>query len=129
MGYLICGIYDERPEMCARYPELGSYIVDQCSFYFVDGKRKGKCDPECQASCCAQPRHNGDPTGPAMPEIAGGKPCRHLVYSETHPSLSGDGKADTSPGGDREGDRVESDPVEVALAEIGRRKGRRADAE
>ena len=125
MGYMICEIYDKRPEMCKRYPEPGSYMLDQCSFYFADNERKGACDPNCQASCCTLPRHQGEPTGPAMPEIAGGLPCKHLVYSETHPALSGIGKADTVPEGDRGGDREGPDPVELALAEIDRRKGDR----
>lgn len=126
MGYLICEIYKDRPEMCKRYPESGSYILEQCSFYFADGKRKGHCDPECQASCCALPRHQGEPTSPALPEIAGGLPCKHLIYSETHPALSGDGKEDTGAGGDGGEDKTGSDPVERVLAEIGRRKGDRS---
>ena len=72
------------------------------------------------------PRHQGEPTGPAMPEIAGGIPCKYLVYSETHPALSGDRKADTVVEEDRGGDREELDPVELALAEIGRHKGDRS---
>lgn len=123
MGYMICGIYDKRPEACKRFPERGSYVPDQCSFYFADNERKGNCDPNCQASCCMLPRHKGEPTGPAMPEIAGGVPCKHLVYSETHPAMPGDRQADTSSGEDRGGDREELDPVELALAEISRRKG------
>lgn len=126
MGYMICGIYDKRPEQCRRYPEPGSYIMDQCSFYFENGERKGECDPDCQASCCMEPRHKGEPTGPAMPEIAGGLPCKHLVYSATRPGVSSDGKADTTPEEDRGDDREELDPVELALAEINRRKGNRA---
>lgn len=129
MGYLICGIYNERPEMCKRYPESGSYIPDGCSYYWADGQRKGECDPDCQASCCQLPRHQGEPTGPGMPEIAGGLPCKHLIYSETHPALSGDREADTVSGGDREEDRPELDPVELALAEINSRKGDRSRLE
>ena len=123
MGYLICGIYENRPEMCKRYPESGSYIPEQCTFYFADGERKGSCDPECQASCCMLPRHQGEPTAPAMPEIAGGLPCKHIVYSETHPTLPGDGKADSVSEGDRAEDRRVPDPVESVLAEISRGKG------
>jgi len=126
MGYLICGIYENRPEMCKRYPELGSYIMEQCSFYFANGERKGECDPECQASCCSEPRHQGEPTGPAMPEIAGGVPCKHLIYVDTHPAMSGNRKADTSPEEDRGDDRKELDPIELALAAINGRKGDRS---
>lgn len=124
MGYLICGIYEKRPEMCKKYPERDSYIPEQCSFYFTDDStRKGSCDPECQASCCVLPRHNGDPVAPGMPGIAGGEPCKHLVYVDRHPSLSelpGGGGAE--PEGDREEDRGESNPVELALVEIDRSK-------
>lgn len=123
MGYMICEIYEKRPEMCKRYPESGSYIPDQCSFYFVDGERRGRCDPDCQASCCMLPRHQGEPTAPAMPEIAGGLPCKHIVYFETHPTVPGDRPSDTTTGDDRAGDRQESDPVELALAEINSSKG------
>jgi len=63
-----------------------------------------------------------------MPEIAGGIPCKHLKYSGTHPSLSSDGEPDTVTGGDRGEDRQESNPVELALAEIDRRKRDRAGA-
>lgn len=129
MGYLICGIYKNRPEACKRYPEPGSYILEQCSYYFADGKRKGECDPECQASCCSLPRHQGEPTSPGLPEIAGGLPCKHLVYSETHPAVSGIGETDTASGGDGEEDRAGTDPIERVLAEIGRRKGDRSRLE
>lgn len=129
MGYLICGIYENRPEMCKRYPESGSYVTEQCSFYFADGERKGECDPDCQASCCMLPRHQGEPTGPAMPEIAGGLPCKHVVYSETHPALPGNGEADTAAGGDRAEDKSVPDPIELVLAEIDSRKGDRSRLE
>lgn len=126
MGYMICGIYEDRPEECKRYPEPGSYMLKQCSFYFADNERKGACDPECQAGCCMLPRHQGEPTGPAVPEIAGGLPCKHLVYAKAHPALSTDRKADTAAGKDRRDDSEELDPVELALAEIDRYKGDRA---
>lgn len=126
MGYLICGIYEDRPEMCKRYPESGSYIPEQCAFHFADGKRKGSCDPDCQASCCMLPRHQGEPTAPGMPEIAGGLPCKHLEYVDTHPALSSDGKKDTPVEGDGESDRKEPDPLELVLAEINRHKGDRS---
>lgn len=61
-----------------------------------------------------------------MPEIAGGLPCRHLVYSESHPAMPSERKEDTVSKEDRDGDQQESSPLELALAEIDRRKGNRA---
>ena len=118
MRQLICEIYEKRPEMCKRYPESGSYVPKQCAFYFVDGERRGNCDPECPAACCMLPRHQGEPTAPAMPEIAGGVPCKHLVYSPVASSSE-------PSGGVIDEDRQGSGPVETALAEIGLRKGDR----
>lgn len=126
MGYYICGIYERRPEMCRRYPELGSYQPESCTYYFADGKRKGFCDPECGAACCFLPRQGGEPGAPALPEIAGGEPCKYIIYVEQHPAMSGDGGGDTEPREDRGGDREESDPVESVLAEMGVRKGGRS---
>ena len=130
MGYYVCGIYDKRPEMCRKYPERDSYIPEQCSFSWdAEGVRRGECDPECGATCCLLPRLNGEPGAAAMPEIAGGLPCRHLVYSETHPAMSGERKEDTVSEEDRGGDRPEPNPLELALAEIDRRKGDRSSLE
>lgn len=125
MGYYICGIYKDRPEMCKRYPERDSYIPEGCTFYFTDGERKGFCDPDCQASCCHLPRHQGEPTGPALPDIAGGLPCKHLEYVDHHPGLDEEqaGGGGTPVGEDRGEDQQESSPLELALAEINRRKG------
>jgi hypothetical protein len=122
MGFLICGIYDERPEVCKKYPQPGSYVPEGCGYWFdAEGKRGGECDPACQASCCQLPRAGGEPGGAPLPEIAGGEPCKHLVYVERHPALPSDGETDTESTGDRKGDRQEPNPVELALAEINRR--------
>jgi hypothetical protein len=132
MGYYICGIYEERPEMCKKYPERDSYIPEGCTFFHTeDGERKGHCDPDCQASCCQLPRHQGEPTSPGLPDIAGGLPCKHLKYVERHPALDEEqARGGSAPSeGDREEHRSESSPVELALAEINRRKGDRAGAE
>lgn len=131
MGYLICGIYENRPEMCKKYPERDSYIPEGCTYYFTDeGVRKGYCDPECQAACCSLPRHKGDPVGPAMPEIAGGEPCKHLIYVDKHPALEkSSGGGSSEPEEDRGGDREGTNPVELALAEIDRGKGSRPGPE
>ena len=121
MGYHICGIYGERPEMCKRYPERDSYIPEECAYYFANGERKGECDPDCDATCCKLPRHNGEPNAPAMPDIAGGIPCKHLIYSETHPAIPGGG-GDSKSGEDQAGGGEEPNPLELALSEIDRRR-------
>jgi len=127
MGHYICGIYEERPEVCKKYPESGSYVPESCMYYFADGERKGGCDPDCNASCCFLPRQGGEPGGAPMPEIAGGEPCKHITYVDEHPSRAGAvpsiGEADTGAGGDREEDRPVSDAIELVLAE--KRRGER----
>lgn len=91
MGYMVCGIYKDRPEMCKRYPERDSYIPPECTFWFdAEGTRHGECDPECQATCCQLPRHQGEPVSPGLPEIAGGLPCKYIEYVEKHPAMKED---------------------------------------
>jgi hypothetical protein len=85
MSYLICDIYDHRPQICKVYPRRDDWMPQSCTYYFEDGERKGECSLECQAVCCMQPRLEGEPGGAPMPEIAGGMPCKHLVYSKTRP--------------------------------------------
>lgn len=85
MGYWVCEIYEQRPKACRDYPQPGHWVPESCAYYFENGERKGDCDPECQSSCCMQPRVDGEPGGAAMPEIAGGMPCKHLVYVDRHP--------------------------------------------
>jgi len=122
MNRLVCGIYDERPEVCRRYPEQGSYIPEKCSFWFdAEGQRGGECDPDCQASCCMLPRLDGEPGGAPLPEIAGGRPCKYVVSTDALSALPSDREGATEPVADREGDREKLNPVELALAEINRR--------
>jgi len=79
----ICEIYENRPDLCKRYPEPGSFVPNSCGFHFPgDGTRRGRCEPECEATCCKLPRVGGDPTATSLPEAAGGLPCKYLVYSE-----------------------------------------------
>jgi len=51
-----------------------------------------------------------------MPEIAGGEPCRHIIYVEQHPAMSSIRETDTAAGGDREGHRPIDDAIELVLA-------------
>jgi len=79
----ICGIYSKRPEACKKYPQADSYQPESCGYFFPgDGTRHGRCEPDCDSSCCRLPRRNGEPGGAALPEIAGGLPCKHLEYTE-----------------------------------------------
>ncbi|CAB4131158.1 hypothetical protein UFOVP276_158 [uncultured Caudovirales phage] len=104
MGFNICGIYEKRPAMCRHYPQpLGggqtSYTPPGCTYWFDgEGKRHGECDPFCRAACCLVERAGGEPEGEQLDGAAGGLPCKHLVWSDTHPCL----RVDTSSGGDRE---------------------------
>ena len=118
MGHYACGIYEQRPEMCRRYPEWGSYIPSSCSFYFAGGERQGRCDPECDAACCFLPRQGGEPGGVPLPEIAGGEPCKHITYVDSPGAgeVPGVGEAGAGVVGDREGNRPVSDAVELVLA-------------
>lgn len=126
MGFLICGIYERRPEMCRKYPERDSYTPSGCTYTFdAEGKRQGFCDPHCQASCCMLPRKDGEPGGAPLPTIAGGLPCKHLQYVEKHPALPNDGQADPDGGGDSGEDRAEPNPLQLVLAEIRGRQRRR----
>lgn len=80
-----CGIYDDRPEVCREYPTNYSFVPSSCGFHFPgDGKRHGKCLPECDASCCKLARQYGEPGGTPMPEILDGLPCKHLEYKEDY---------------------------------------------
>jgi len=79
----ICSIYNDRPDKCRRWPESGSFIPKSCGYVFLgDGKRRGRCEPECGASCCRLPREDGDPEGAALPEAAGGVPCRYVTWTD-----------------------------------------------
>lgn len=76
-----CSIYDDRPKLCVDYPTVGHYTPHECTYTFVDGERFGECDCGVGA-CCATPREMGMPGGAVLPESAGGRPCRYLVWVE-----------------------------------------------
>jgi hypothetical protein len=80
-----CAIYDRRPGICKRYPEMDHYIPPECTYYFQGSERKGDCSCDIGA-CCAIPRMAGMPGGAPMPAIAGGRPCEHLVWVEKEES-------------------------------------------
>jgi len=84
MSYLVCGIYDKRPEVCRQYPNRYSYMPDSCGYFFSD-KREGCCYLECQAACCMEPREGGEPGGAPLPDIAGGEPCKYLISVDEPP--------------------------------------------
>ena len=75
--------------MCREYPKIDSYLPPSCGFFFGGGGiREGRCLEECDASCCKLPRRNGEPGEGALPEVAGGLPCRHLVEVDEKVSFS-----------------------------------------
>lgn len=76
-----CGIYDQRPQVCKDYPKIDQYMPEECTFLFIGDKRCGSCNCDVSA-CCAAPKQDGEPGGAPMPSIAGGKPCKHLVWEE-----------------------------------------------
>jgi hypothetical protein len=126
MGYMICGIYERRPEVCKRYPEPGSYQPPTCTYYFTAEGRQGSCSPECNSSCCMLPREGGEPGGGAMPEIAGGRSCRYLEYVAEHPAhkakpepkpepVPDRGGSGAGPGGGGKDDSQALNPVEDFL--------------
>ena len=76
-----CAIYENRPKVCRDYPQIDHYIPEECTFTFVGSERRGNC--ECDLGiCCAIPRENGEPGGAPLPELAGGEPCKHLVWKD-----------------------------------------------
>lgn len=76
-----CGIYEDRPQICRDYPTAGHYIPPECTYTFPggDGHREGECACGVGA-CCSVPREGGEPGGTPLPELAGGQPCKHLVW-------------------------------------------------
>jgi hypothetical protein len=125
MGNYCCSIYKDRPERCKKYPERGAYQPESCTYYFGDeGERKGSCDPECDSTCCRLHRVGGEPGGAAMPEIAGGSSCKYLDWVEHHPN----DRRSAAPEPDREGDRPDANPLELAVAAINRGEGDSASA-
>ena len=74
-----CSIYENRPELCVVYPKVDHYMPPECTFTYIGSEREGKC--ECNiGACCAVPREDGEPGGAPMPDVAGGKPCKYLVW-------------------------------------------------
>lgn len=120
MGFNICGIYEKRPAMCRNYPQLlgggqVSYTPQGCTYWFdAEGKRHGHCDPYCRAACCLVPRRDGEPEGEPLDGAAGGLPCKHLVWSDTHPDVG----VDTASGDDREEAGGGAGAVEQVLSQI-----------
>ena len=92
----VCGIYDKRPKRCRDYPRADSYQPESCGYFFPgDGTRRGRCEEECDATCCKLPREKGEPGGAAMPEVAGGLPCKHLEYTEVEIAVAPEKKEKT----------------------------------
>ena len=86
-----CGIYETRPEVCRVYPKVDHYIPSECTYTFAGPERGGDCSCNVGA-CCSTPREGGEPGGTPMPNVAGGEPCRHLiwVYREVEKTASTD---------------------------------------
>ena len=91
-----CGIYSSRPKFCQDYPRVTDFIPPGCTYSFLGSERTGTCQPEiCQENiCCAYPREGGEPEGLSLDSLAGGQPCKHLVWQE----LEGEKQASDSDG-------------------------------
>ena len=76
-----CGIYETRPKVCRDYPKVDHYIPPECTFTFVGSERRGDCSCD-EGACCSVPRENGEPGGTPLPNVAGGLPCKHLVWED-----------------------------------------------
>jgi len=79
-----CGIYEERPDVCRKYPQVDHWMPDVCTYTFPGGgtgEREGECACDVGA-CCATPREGGEPGGAPIPEHAGGTPCKHMVWED-----------------------------------------------
>ena len=85
MSYLVCSIWEKRPQVCRDYPKYDSYIPESCGYHFRGSEKMGCCYLECQAACCMLPRQGGEPGGAPLPEIAGGEPCKHLIDVDEPP--------------------------------------------
>lgn len=84
-----CSIYGDRPAVCRKYPEVDHYLPTQCTYFFMDGKKMGDCS--CgEGACCAIPREKGLPGGAPLPSIAGGEPCKYLVFIEDREETIGE---------------------------------------
>ena len=76
-----CSIYEKRPKLCRIYPTIDYWTPSECTYYFAGEERRGTCACGIGA-CCAEPREKGEPAGPPMPAVAGGSPCKYLVYKD-----------------------------------------------
>lgn len=74
-----CGIYANRPLVCQAYPKVDHHIPEECTYTFMGNERRGQCGCRVGA-CCSTPRDKGEPGGIALPEGAGGFPCKYLVW-------------------------------------------------
>ena len=83
-----CAIYEKRPQVCRDYPKVDHYIPPECTFTFVGDQREGECACDVGA-CCAIPREKGEPGGAPMPNVAGGLPCKHLVWVDGKEKTAG----------------------------------------
>jgi hypothetical protein len=81
-----CGIWGSRPQVCRDYPKIDQYMPEECTYFFVGDERQGECGCGVGA-CCAIPREGGEPGGAPLPSIAGGAPCKHLVWVEGEPEI------------------------------------------
>jgi hypothetical protein len=81
----VCGNYENRPQSCKDYPKADSYQPSCCGYFFPgDGSRRGRCEEDCDSTCCKLTRAGGEPEGAATKEDDGGEPCKFLVYVEEH---------------------------------------------
>ena len=83
-----CSIYENRPEVCKKYPEIYHYIPEECTFWFAGPERHGSCACEVGA-CCSVPREGGLPGGSPLPEEAGGAPCKYLTWKDEEEKTAG----------------------------------------
>ena len=79
-----CAIYKARPARCVEYPVQGDFIPPGCTFRFNGNERSGTCQPEVcgENNCCNWPREGGEPTAKSLDALAGGLPCKHLIWVE-----------------------------------------------
>ena len=79
-----CGAYGNRPKFCQDYPTISDFIPPGCTYYFHNGTRHGSCNPAAcgENNCCSYPREGGEPEAKSLDALAGGLPCKHLVWDE-----------------------------------------------
>lgn len=91
-----CGIWENRPQVCRDYPKIDHYMPEECTYAFVGNERQGECACNTGA-CCNVPREGGEPGGAPMPSIAGGSPCKHLVWVDAPDSMEKEASLVSSP--------------------------------